>query len=337
MKLSSSKLHIFYFCFIAIAGLALSVFCDFRLREAPDAQSYISMAQFDFFTNIHRKYRFVLPMCAAGINWLVHIFLPATEVAQGDFTLRLSFYFINVTLTSIWCALIYQYCRRLGIGIAGAFIALVAVITSRYTMILAGTPHTDILFCLVVILALYGVQHKHTGFVILACILGPFTKESFLFIAPLLFFSHLPWWKTFGLLLLSGIAVFASRYYIDILTGTTAADSMSANTGLLKMMLLQFTRLKIPGYWLDLFATFGLWWLLPILQKIKLKSFGTTPVYLRQWHILFFLGSTLFITILNGEFGRMLYMAMPVYAVCIGIATDDLLKRWNLEVVLQDA
>lgn len=321
---------IFWLCFIMLAGLGMSTLFDFDLSRWPDQQSYWSMAHFDFHTSLHRKYRFVIPLLAAGFNALFRLFhFVKSDALSGDFSLKASFYLVNLTIASLWCSFIYRYCRAYGIGLAGSLAGLLAVVTSRWSMIHVGTPHTDILFCLAVICTLYGIHAKSTAFVLAAIIIGPFSKESFLFTAPVLFFSHLPKARVALYLLLSGAAVFCTRWYIDRISGTEMTQSISADTSLISVWFQQFSRLRVTGYYIELFATFGLWWLLPLLQKIALKQTTETVFFLREPYILAFLLTSAFQIVLNGEFARMMYMLMPVYAVIVGFAARDLLRHYQ--------
>ncbi len=327
---STENRIIFWLCFILIAGMGMSTFFDYNMATAVDQVSYMKMAHFDFDTSLHRRYRFVIPMLAAGINLLIQ--KPAQLInpnwLTGDFTMRFSFYLVNLTIASFWCALIYRYCRAYNMGRAGALAGLLAVATSRWTLMNVGSPHTDILFCLAVICMLYGIKTRSNRYLMLAIIIGPFSKESFLFAAPVLFFSHMPKWKTVLYLLLVGLVVFATRYFIDQTTSRPMIDSIAQDTNLLRFIPDQFTRLKTFSYWLELYATFGLWWLLPLMQKIKLKKMPATGAYLRQPYVIVFLLTSAFQIILNGEFSRMMYMLMPVYAIIAGYATEHLKEHY---------
>jgi len=306
------------------------VLFDYDLSKAIDQKSYWHMAHFDFHTSLHRKYRFVIPMLAAGVNAVLQLFtLIWPGALSGDFSMKFSFYLVNLTLAALWCSLIYRYCKAYGMSMIGALFGLLAVITSRWTMEYAGTPHTDLLFCLALICMLYGIKTKHNAFILAAIFLGPFSKESFLFAAPILFFSTMPKGRIILLLLLTGAAVFGTRYLIDAASGTAMTESIAADLNILQWMLLQLGRLKVTGYWIELFATFGLWWLLPLIQKIKLGRMPETRAFLKEPYVIAFLFTSAFQIILNGEFARMMYMLMPVYAVIVGFAADHLFKYYQ--------
>ena len=286
------------------------------------------MAYFDFNTSQHRKYRFVIPMLAAGVNWIIqsvaHIF--NRNALSGDFSMKFSFYLVNLTLAVFWGSLIFRFCRTYGISRMGALFGLLAVVTNRWTAQYVGTPHTDLLFCVAIICMLYGIKTKQNAFLFAAIFLGPFSKESFLFAAPVLFFSFWPKWKTALWLLVAGLLVFSSRYIIDSVTNQPMIKSIAADMSILSYIPSQIARLKIMGYWIELFAAFGLWWILPVVEKVLLKTMPQTKAFLKEPYIIAFLLSSLFQIVLNGEYARMVYMLMPVYAVIIGFSTDRIVK-----------
>jgi hypothetical protein len=296
-----------------------------------DQQSYWGMAQLDFDTSPHRRYRFVIPLMAGAVNTLIqgfaHLIRPGW--LGGDFSLKFSFYLVNISIAALWCTLIWKYCRAYGQAISAALFGLLAVATSRWTAMHVGTPHTDLLFCLAIICMLYGIRARQDLFLLAAIFIGPFAKESFLFAAPVLFFSHWPKRKTALWLLIAGVLVFFSRYIIDRITGHAMDSSIREDLNILTYIPSQIARLKIMGYWIELAATFGLWWLLPLAEKIWLKKMPKTKAFLKEPYIIAFLLTSLFQIILNGEYARIMYMLMPVYAVIVGFAAGHLMEYWR--------
>ena len=329
--LRSENRLVFCLCLLLIAGMGMSVLFDYNLATAVDQKSYWGMAHFDFNTSQHRKYRFVIPMLAAGVNALIqgiaHLIRP--DSLSGDFSMRFSFYFVNLTIAALWCTIIFKYCRAYGISRLGALFGLLAVIASRWTAEYIGTPHTDLLFCLAIACMLYGIRTKQNIFLFAAIFLGPFSKESFLFAAPVLFFSFWPMWRTALWLLVAGVLVFASRYIIDTITHQPMMQSIAADMSILAYIPSQIARLKIMGYWIELFATLGLWWTLPVAERLLLRQMPRTKAFLKEPYIIAFLLTSLFQIVLNGEFARMVYMLMPVYAVIVGMAAERLIGYWR--------
>lgn len=307
----------------------MSVLFDFKLANSVDQKSYWGMAQLDFHTSQHRKYRFIIPLLAGGINALIqgiaHVFSP--RALMGDFSLKFSFYLVNLSICALWLTIIFKYCRAYGIGRLGALVGLLAVVTNRWTAQYVGTPHTDLLFCLAIVSMLYGIKTKQNLFLFAAIFLGPFSKESFLFAAPVLLLSFWPYWKTIFWLFVSGCLVFASRFIIDTVTHQGMLQSIAADMSILAYIPSQLARLKIMGYWIELFAAFGLWWLLPLTEKILCGKLERTRAFLKEKYVIAFLLTSFFQIILNGEYARMVYMLMPVYAVVIGFAGEAIIRK----------
>lgn len=318
---------VFCLCLILISGMGMSVLFDYNLSTAVDQKSYWGMAQLDFNTSLHRRYRFVIPLLAGGINWLIqctaHLF--SKNALTGDFSLKFSFYLVNGSIAALWCTIIYKYCRAYGISALGGLFGLLAVVTNRWTAQYVGTPHTDLLFCLAIVCMLYGIKTRQSLFLFATIFLGPVSKESFLFAAPVLFWSFWPTWKTAAWLVVSGALVFLSRSIIDHFTAQNITDSLAADFSVMGYLPSQFARLKIMGYWIELFAAFGLWWVLPLVEKLVFIHMPKTRAFLGEPYVMVFLITSLFQIVLNGEFARMVYMLMPVYAVIIGMAAERLI------------
>jgi hypothetical protein len=311
--------------------MGMSVLFDYDLSKAVDQKSYWGMAHLDFDTSHHRKYRFVIPLLAAGVNGIIQGIagLFGGGLLGGDFSMKFSFYLVNLTIASLWCTIIFKYCRAYGISRLGALFGLLAVVTNRWTAQHVGTPHTDLLFCLAVVCMLYGIKTRQSLFLFAAIFLGPVSKESFLFAAPVLFFSHWPKWKTAMWLLVSGALTFATRYIIDSATGQPMLHSITADVRVMSYLPSQIARLKIMGYWIELFAAFGLWWLLVLAERLVLKRMPRTIAFLKEPYVIAFLLTSLFQIVLNGEYARMVYMLMPVYAVLVGMAAERLIAYWQ--------
>ncbi len=322
----SENKTVFCLCIILLAGMGMSVLFDYDLACAVDQKSYWSMAQLDFQTSPHRRYRFVIPLLAGGLNavirWPVQLLRPGA--LSGDFSLKLSFFIVNLLIAAAWCTLIFRYCRAYGLSMMASLTGLLAVVTSRWSAQYVGTPHTDLLFCLAIVSALYGIKTRDDRFLWVAILLGPVSKESFLFAAPILFWSHWTAWKTALALLLSGALAFLSRYLIDISIAQTIDQSIRADLNILRYIPSQLARLKVTGYWIELFASFGLWWMLPLAERLLIGRMPATAAYLKQPYVIVFLLTSAFQIVLNGEYARMVYMLMPVYALIIAIAASRL-------------
>ena len=335
--LRSERRLVFCGSLLLIFGLAYSVMCAFDISTAVDPHSYWQLAHFEIPNSEHRRYRFVIPMLAAGINWfIVHIgHLVNRNSLNGPFPMKLSFFVVNLPIAAAWCTLIYEYCKAYGAGRIAAGIGLLAVATSYWTMENVGEPRVDMLFCLAVICTLLGVKTGSRALLWSAIIIGPFSKENFLFIAPILYFSTMPKWKITAGLLLTGALVFASRWYIDLLNHHAVSQSVSEDFNVIRSLPDNIARLRIPGYWNEMLATFGMWPLAPLSAVLCFGRLrGAKPVY-SEGYILFFLLSALFQILINGEYARMMYMLMPVWAIVVSRAAQQWISWFRAQQIMR--
>jgi hypothetical protein len=194
-----------------------------------------------------------------------------------------------------------------------------------------GAPLVDILYGLTLIAGLLGIREKNAGLIIFSILIGPFSKESYIFFAPVVFFfSHLPKWKLFLWFMLSGILVFSSRYIIDQATGYSMTTSIAADINVINAIPFNINRLRIMGYWNEIGATFGLWLLVPPLTRLYLKRRPGNKSVFREGYVIAFLVSTAWQILLNGEYARMMYMLMPVWAIVIAKA----IEQWRTRLLL---
>jgi len=107
--------------------MSYGIMITFRLEESVDPKSYWGLAHFDFHQSHHRKYRFVIPFLAAGVNWIIqsiaHLLRPGT--LTGNFSLQFSFWIVNLASLAVAVVLAYPAAARFGIvGVAATFTVL---------------------------------------------------------------------------------------------------------------------------------------------------------------------------------------------------------------------
>ena len=324
--LCSERRIIFCLSLLVIFGLAYGAMCAYDIAGAVDPLSYWKLAHFQIPDSPHRRYRFVIPLLAAGINWIiVHCgHLVNGHALNGPFSMKLSFFLVNSAIAAGWCTLAYEYCKAYGASRIAALAGLLAIATSYWTIKNVGEPRVDMLFCFAVICTLLGVKTGSRALLWTAIIIGPFSKENFLFIAPVLYFSAMPKWKITAGLLLTGIAVFAAHYIIDKAGNYPIGSSIVSNLEVIKSIPDNIARLRIPGYWNEMLATFGLWLLVPLSAAFCLRKMPAERLVYKDAYVIAFLISALWQILLNGEYARMMYMLMPVWAVIVSSAA----QRW---------
>ncbi len=327
--LQLEHLLVFGFCLAVIAGPAISALFANDLTYYPDCKTYLGLAHFDFNQSPVRGYRVIIPFAAAAINYISGgIFARLSpSYFNGDFSLAFSFFVINSFLTASAGLFIYRYCKSFGTDKFSALAGTLAFLTCRYTAATAAYPLVDSLFLVVVTITLLGIKLKNTSMLVTAIFLGPFAKESFIFIAPLIFFfSHIPRLKLLFLFLLSGILVFSFRYGLDAYTLKPFASSFRAD--FMHMHLLKYNIRKLFSFYtlFKIIMNIGLWGLAPLICLGIRPAWGKELVKSFDKYLVWFLVSVLFQMLLSGSMERMFYLAIPLICVIIAFSIAELKK-----------
>jgi len=321
---------LFLFCFAIISGPAYALFdsYDYDLIASPDIKSYLGLANFDFDQSPVRKYRVIIPFLAAGINY---IFGPAFSLVAPntfpgpDFSMCLSFLIINSIFMSVFGMIVYYLCKEFGVSRLAAIVGILSVLTCRWTAYIAGLPLVDSLYMVVIAMTLLGINRKDSKLLILAIFLGPWAKESFILIAPLIFFfGHLNKWKQLILFAASGIIIFCFRYFIDEFNVQALSSGLKTDFDHLANVSDSLVRLFSFHGLYEIFSLAGIWGLAFILIIFKLFRTALkqkTPLYLLLFLLLVFLHA-----LLSTDLARMFYLATPVMAIWISILSDKIIS-----------
>jgi hypothetical protein len=322
---------VFFFCLAAISGPAMATVFAFDISQAPDCNSYMGLANLDFHQTAVRRFRVIVPFAAGGLNYLLGGVLNklAPVYFKGDFGLPFSFFIVNSLLTAYFGLLIYRYCKAYGVGVYMALLGTLVMLTCRYTAYIAGLPMVDSLFCVVVAMSLLGIKERNTSILVWAIFLGPFAKESFIFIAPIIFFfSHIPKRKLFIYFLLSGILVFSYRYVYELYAPPTIVSGLAADLYHLNNLVREIPHLlSFKGFY-KLASNPGLWAMIPVLALLFCKGFWTRFCEQAGAYMLWFMISVMVQVLLSGSFERMFYISMPFWAVLIAISSNELKKLY---------
>jgi len=319
-----------------ILGPAIATLFAFDLTHYPDCRTYLGLADFNFNQSPVRRYRVIIPFTAAVINYIAGgiagKFAPSYFV--GNYSLPFSFFIINTMLTAYFGVLIYQYCKAFGIDKVSSLVGTLVMLTCRYTAPIAALPLVDSLFCVVIALSLLGIKRKNTSMLLWAIFLGPFAKEAFIFIAPLIFFfSHIPKKKLLLFFLLSGILVFTCRYLYDLHTLHPATGGLRADLYHLYRIKSSVRKLFTISTILKLLLTIGFWLLAPILAAFSQKSWLTGMLRQLDKYLIWFMVSVVLQMLLSGSMERMFYLAMPLICVIVGFSIEQLKKTLALESI----
>ena len=315
----------------ALANLAYPMYVHFDFSHSPDTRSYLSMAagRFDSIRITHR-YRVLVPAAAAVV---------AAPVAQlygrvwpqrpaGLWPRRFAFYLVNCLLLAAAGACWYNAARQLGAAPEAAILAMLAILTSRWAEYAAGLPLTDSLYLLVFGLSYYAVRRGPRGSwaLILALVLGPLSKESFLFLVPWLFWfgRHTLAWPRQLLALTGGLlALLAVHYAVDTHLGAPATQSVSNALEHVGNILYSLQRAASPKGLGELLSIFGLFTLIiPVafwLEKRRSTNPSATFYAPLGWAETGLLAVVAIHMLLSGDLGRMGYLFAPAFCSALAL------------------
>lgn len=320
---------VFLFCFAVIIGPAISTLFAFDITQLKDCETYLGLANFDFDQSPVRRFRLIIPLFAALLNFLLgSVFNKlAPTYFIGDFGLPFSFFIINTSLMSLYGLLIYRYCKAYGINTLFVLIGILVMLTSRYTIYFSALPLVDSLFCVTVAMSLLGIKEKNQTLLIAAIFIGPFAKEAFIFIAPVIFFcSHIAKKKLISYFMLSGIIVFSYRYIYE---------SYAPPTPISGLMVDLYHIYYVPRFLPVLFSPYGaykmfsnlyIWMFVPIVAIFLIPSFVKNAWKRLDKTMLWFVGSVMVQMLLSVSIERMFYVAMPVLCLFVAYSLSELKK-----------
>jgi hypothetical protein len=336
-RLLNEYLLVYMFCMAVIIGPAIACLFQYDLTHYPDCKTYLGLAHFEFDQNPVRRYRVIIPFAAGALNYLFGGIFGRLSPAYfyGDYSLAFSFFLVNTFLTSWFGLLIYRYCKAFGVDKTSAIIGTLAMLTCRYTIATAALPLVDSLFCVVTMLTLLGIKLKDTRMLLWAIFLGPFAKESFIFIAPLIFFfSHIDKKRLVLYFLLSGVLVFGYRYLYDVYTLKIytlhpVAGGLESDMNHVYNVVGNLRKLFSGGTMFKIMMNIGLWGLVPLLVLFAKKGSGKTLLGTLDKYLVFYLLAVIVQMLLSGSMERMFYLAMPFLCVVVALSVSELRKIYH--------
>jgi hypothetical protein len=329
---SSQESFIFLFSLAVIHGVSFQVMDMLTVVDNPDSITYLGIAELDFNQSEIRKYRVIIPFLAGLINLVFGSLFDfvAPWTFEGDFSLGVSFLIVNNLIMALAGVFIFKYVYAHTRHFLASMLGLVSFLTCRWTGVLAGTPLVDSLFVLILVLVLLGLKTENRHMLVVSIFLGPSAKESFIFIAPIIFF-YAPI-KRKNLILyfvISGVLVFLGRFLIDYLSDTPPLLAFEKDVRHLSYFMIGFKRLfSFHGIY-EVFSVTGFWVLL-IIPAIWHKRMTN---YLKEFsgYEWWFVMSVIFQALISVEIARMLFLLTPVLVMFWGkIMTDIFQKDFKL-------
>ncbi|WP_201987406.1 hypothetical protein [Hymenobacter rubidus] len=312
----------------ALANLAYPMYVHFDFTHSPDTRSYLRMAagRFDSVRVTHR-YRVLVPAAAAVVAAPIsrvygHIW---PQRPAGLWPLRFAFYLVNCLLLAAAAACWFNAARLTAASSEAAALAMLAVLTSRWAVYAAGLPLTDSLYLLIFGLGYYGFRRGPAGSwaLVLALLLGPLAKESFVFLVPWLLWygrSSLPWHRQLVALAGGVAALVLVHSFVDARVGAPATQSVSnalEHVGNITYSIRRAASAKGLG---ELLSIFGFFILIPPIAVWLVKDQKIPPLFgILGAAEVALLAVVAVHMLLSGDLGRMGYLAAPVFCTALAL------------------
>lgn len=321
---------LFLFCFAVLWGPGFSMFDTFNydFTAMPDIKTYLGLARFDFIQSPVRRYRILVPLLAAAVDFVgspIAARLKGMTFPGPDFSLCLSFFVVNCCLMSLCGLVVFRLCRAYAVSSFAAVVGVLSVLTCRWASYVVGLPLVDSLYMLVCVSVLYGIRTKNDTVLVCCIFVGPWAKESFVFIAPLIFFySGMNKRLQILYFVLSGLIVFAFRYSLDRYCGAALNEGLVNDFAHFGNIAYSLRRLcSFHGVY-ELFSIPGIWSFLFFLvyqKQVRVRLSGAISPF-----FLYFLLAVFIHAVLSTDLARMLFLAAPVLAVWLSIIADQLIS-----------
>ncbi len=313
--LSNEYVLVYMFCVAVMAGPAISALFANDISIYTDCTTYLGLASWDFNQDAVRRYRPIVPLAAGVLNSLFgglfeHL---APSYFKGNFSLPFSFFLVNISLFGLYGTLIYKYCKAYGAGILAAIGGVLIMLTSRYTAYYAGLALVESLFMVTIALALLGIKEKNETFIVLSIFIGPFAKEAYIFIMPVvLFYSHVKKSRLLVYLILSGMLVFGFRYAYESLFNLPVNSGLKVDLQHIPNIKLYLpTMLSFQGIY-KIVSSVWIWLLLPVIGILLAPGTKRVIKQSSEGYMLLFFMLVVLQMLLSGSMERMFYEMMPV-------------------------
>ncbi len=318
---------VLFLCAALLAGPAYDSYLHYDFTHSPDALSYMSMAEGNFDVVVTHRYRAVVPLLARAASLPVSTIYGTIWPHRDDakFHLRLGFFLVNLACMSLVGLLLFRTCEAYGLPLAACCVGVVGVLVSRWSNCLASLPLVDAFHLLCVCLVFLALKIKNGPLLALAILLGPLSKESFVFIAPMTFlFGNLRVWVQLVLYAGAGFLVLGIHLFVDANLPAPDVGSVQNALNHIHSVPISLKRFASPGGVGEVFTVLGLFnfvWLAALVKPARVKLLATidTPLWL-------LLASCILQALLSTSLARMLFVAAPLWAVLLGKGAQLLLE-----------
>lgn len=327
---SKSELSIFLLSFAIIVGPAMSIMDSFDYSSlSPDIKTYLGLANGDFDQNAVRRYRIIVPFMASLVNFCFGFIFDKIQpwsFKGPDFSLGLSFLLINTGLLSLAAVYIFKILKHYKVSTLSSIIALLCFLSCRWSAYIAGLPWVDSLYFLMVVILLYSIITSNAKLLFIALLIGPLSKESFIFFYPLIiFYSNENWLRKIGFITSGVLLAFLVRFLIDYSYNFNISDSIHKDLDHFNQIMLSLKRMfSFHGIY-ELFSITSLFTLpffFLLSGQIRSKVISNLP----SFSMLFFV-IIIFHAMLSSDLTRMYYLMLPLLCLVIGLILDELFSK----------
>lgn len=331
MKGPYNQLLAFLFFLAILIGPGYNTYVHYDFSHTTiDTKAYLNVANGNLKeATITHRYRVIVPFISKVVSYPIEKIYQKLwpHRAESTWPLQLAFFLVNSLILALAMLLLYHWLNNLKLGPKKwvALLACVAVFSGRWYNYMAGLPLTDSMYVLLIITTCIAIQRQSWAWTLFCIFLGPWAKESYLFVAPLLFFFGPIKWKQIPFWITSGLLVFGARYAIDQHIGIEATKSISEYSGHFNDIVYTFKKLASVRGLGELFTVLGIFTFMVIWVFWKKEMRKLIPGY-----VLWLLPIFLFHAFLSGEAARMLAFATPLWALCLFLGFGALSKRLKI-------
>lgn len=306
-------------------GSSYNTYVHFDFSHSIDTQSYIKVANGDFDVNPVHRYRVIVPYMAKAVSKPFESFYTKiwSKRKHNTWPLQLGFYIVNSLICALAGLVLFRLARCYDINPIWAMVGILSVLTSRWLCYMAGLPLTDSLYLLIIAVTFLALKTENKILFYLAVFLGPFAKESYIFIAPILFiYGKEKWPLKIGAFALSAALVFTVRYLIDHMSGLEHGKDMERAFDHFNDIIYSLKRMfSIKGMG-EIFSVINMFWIVIVLGFTRgKKAILSWATHMEIWMYLL-VPAIMTHVLLSGDIARMMLFAAPFLVVSIGLILE---------------
>jgi hypothetical protein len=312
-------LLVWLLCLSLLVGSSYNTYLAYERFYNPDTETYMNIARFNFRgQSLIRRYRIIIPAAAALVAKPISLFynkLFQDKRTGADWPLITGFFIVNCLVMATAGLFIYLICVHYNLGRLAILIGLMAfTVGGRWQSFDTGHPNTDSLCVLVTAMLVYALLKQHSWLLVAAILIGPFSKESFIFFVPMIaWFAKGPLrWKAIAALIISYGIHIAFRHWVDAQDISNMQASVHADMEHFDNIPVSLHKFISVKGWGELFTVYGLFTFI----YAAAFCYRSIRVFMVQHLTLFnicFIAIMLVHAILSSEISRMFFIGSALF------------------------